>query len=425
MNPLRAIALLLLATPVAKPLTAATAAPPSATPNILLIMADDLGYGDLGCYGGPDIPTPHLDRLAAEGTRFTRAYAYPVCTPTRAALLTGQYAERHGFPGKAVLMGTDNPRFAPAVTFATRLRDAGYRTALIGKWHLGYTHPMLPRDKGFEEFFGHRGGKVDFYKHTDNAQPNGQPEGRHDLWENETEVHQEGYLTDLITERAERFINTADSRPFFLFVSHGAPHYGRKNLWQAPDAYLKKFNAAGQTTGRGVYAAMVSALDDAVGLLLDTLKARGLEENTLVIFMSDNGGDECSRNFPLRGKKATSWEGGLRVPLIIRLPSHIPAGATRDDTLSVLDIAPTLLGYAGVAAPGAAFDVRDLWTALHQNQPMPPAPPLFLADTVIDGPWKLKGRELYNLETDLGETRDVSAQQAEITARLSTLPRPW
>jgi arylsulfatase A-like enzyme len=388
-------------------------------------MADDLGYGDLGCYGGPDIPTPHIDRLAAEGTRFTRAYAYPVCTPTRAALLTGQYAERHGFPGKSVLMGKDNPRFAPAVTFASRLQDVGYRTALVGKWHLGYTPSVLPRDKGFEEFFGHLGGKVDFYQHTDNAQPNGKPEGRHDLWENETEVHREGYLTELITERSQRFLNTADPRPFFLFVSHGAPHYGRRNLWQAPRAYLEKFNAVGQTSGRGVYAAMVSALDDAVGALLADLKARGLEQNTLVIFMSDNGGDDFSRNLPLRGKKATSWEGGLRVPLIVRLPGRVAAGATRDETISVLDLAPTLLGYAGIAAPDAAFDGRDLWQALRDNQPLPPAPPLFLADAVIDGPWKLQGRALHHLEADLGETRDVSAEHPEILARLAALPRPW
>lgn len=428
MKPLRALALLLLAAPAATMLAAPpelTPASPATAPNILLIMADDLGYGDLGCYGATDIPTPHLDRLAAEGTRFTRAYAYPVCTPTRAALLTGQYAERHGFRGKAVLMGKDNPRFAPATTFAARLRDAGHRTALVGKWHLGYTPALLPRDKGFEEFFGHLGGKVDFYKHTDNAQPNGTPEGRHDLWENETATHREGYLTDLITERAQRFLKADDARPFFLFVSHGAPHYGRRGLWQAPDAYLARFDALGRTAGRGVYAAMVSALDDAVGVLLAELKARGLEQNTLVIFLSDNGGDEYSRNLPLRGKKATSWEGGLRVPFIVRLPGRIAAGATRDEAISVLDLAPTLLACAGVAAPDAAFDGRDLWDALRDNRPLPAAPPLFLADAVIDGPWKLHGGALHNLETDPGETRDVSAEHPEVAARLAALPRPW
>jgi arylsulfatase A-like enzyme len=141
--------------------------------------------------------------------------------------------------------------------------------------------------------------------------------------------------------------------------------------------------------------------------------------------MSDNGGDEFSRNRPLRGKKATSWEGGLRVPLIVRLPGRIPADATRDETISVLDLAPTLLSYAGIASPDAAFDGRDLWQALRDNQPLSPAPPLFLADAVIDGPWKLQGRALHHLEADLGETRDVSAEHPEIIARLAALPRPW
>src|SRR5262245_31813363 len=241
-------------------------------PNIVLILADDLGYGDLACFDATDIPTPHIDSIARDGVRFTQAYAYPTCSPTRASLMTGKYAERFGV--SKALMGDDAPEFKAAVTVAQMLHDrAGYATGLVGKWHLGYTDDVNPIRKGFDEFYGFRGGKIDFFTHTDTAQQGPTPEGKHDLWEGEREIVREGYTTELFTARARRFIREhVGKQPFFLYVAHNAPHYAKHGVWQAPDKYLKRFNALGQTQGRDVYRAMVACLDDGVGGLLEELK---------------------------------------------------------------------------------------------------------------------------------------------------------
>lgn len=402
-------------------------------PNVVLIVADDLGYGDLGCFGGADIPTPHIDSIASAGVRFTQAYAYPSCSPTRAALMTGRYAERVGISG--ALMGNDAPRFADAVTVARMLRDrAGYATGIVGKWHLGYTDDVSPTRKGFDEFFGFRGGKVDYFKHTDTAQKNDTPNGKHDLWEGKRPIEREGYTTELFTARARQFIrdHADDSRakPFFLYLAHNAPHYGKRGVWQAPDAYLERFGALGQTQGRDVYRAMVACLDDGVGEILAELEAQGIADDTLVIFISDNGASPPGSNAPLAGWKQGYQEGGVRVPWVARWPGVIPAGSVRDDVVHVIDLAPTLLaaGNAGGNAKPLAkknFDGVNIWSAFVGGSRVPERTIYFSSHGLRKGKWKLLDGQLFDLENDPGETTNLAAQHPDVVKELAESSRAW
>lgn len=397
-------------------------------PNIVLIVADDLGYGDLGCFGVTDIPTPHIDSIARDGVRFRQAYGYPTCSPTRAALMTGRYAERFGVSG--ALMGEDAPKLAGAVTVAQRLRAAGYATGLVGKWHLGYSDAASPTRKGFDTFFGFRGGKVDFFKHTDTAQKGPTRAGRHDLWDGEREVFREGYTTELFTDRARQFIRdhaaAVPARQFFLYVAYNAPHYARKGVWQAPDAYLERFGAAGRTKGRDVYRAMVACLDDGVGGILDELKARQLEADTLVLFMSDNGAQSPGSNRPLAGGKFGFREGGVRVPWLARLPGVIAPGTVRDDVVHAIDFAPTVLALAGVRKePGERFDGINVWPAF-TGGPAAGGRTIYFADRGLrQGDWKLLNGRLYDLAADPGETTDLAAEHPEVRDRLAGELERW
>jgi arylsulfatase A-like enzyme len=399
-------------------------AAPRAKPNVIWIVADDLGYGDLGCYGCTDIPTPHVDALAKQGVRFTSAYAYPTCSPTRAALLTGQYAERFGVTG--ALMGDNPPNFGGAVTVAQMLKDNGYATAAVGKWHLGYTGDVTPLRKGFAEFYGFRGGKIDFFKHTDTAQKNGTPEGKHDFYDNDTEIFPKGYTTDLFTDRACKFLRDHKDAPFFLYLAYNAPHYAKVGVWQAPDDYLNRFGAAGQTKGRGVYAAMVSCLDDGIGKVLAQLHDLGLDDDTLVVFTSDNGGEGAASNRPFSGGKHKFTEGGLRVDQIWRLPGTLKAGAVRADAVHVVDLTPTVLAAVGVTAPaGAAFDGADVWANVKDGTPVP-ARPLYLGNGAIRaGHWKLLDGKLYDVAKDPAEKSDVAAAHPDVVQRLKADLNDW
>lgn len=386
-------------------------------PNIVFIIADDLGYGDLGCFGCKDIPTPNIDRLAREGVKFTDAYAYPVCSPTRAALLTGRYAEHNGVKG--VLMGKDVPAFRDAVTLPQLLQTAGYTTGAVGKWHLGYTIPFTPTHMGFDEFFGFHGGKIDYFKHTDTAQKNGTPEGKHDLWQGDQEIFREGYSTDLFTTAARDFIREHATKPFFLYLAYNAPHYARREVFQAPEDYLKRFGAEGQTNGRGVYAAMVSCMDDGVGRVLDELKAQKLTDQTLVVFISDNGAEGAGSNGPLTGAKHQLNEGGIRVPWVARWPGVIPAGTVSHDVVHVIDLLPTTLGVAGAAVPKSLeLDGINLWSAFLGNAAMPARPIYYGRRGIREGRWKLLDGKLYDLEKDLAERTDVSFEHPDVCARL-------
>ena len=304
-------------------------------PNILFILADDLGYGDLSCYGRPDYQTPHLDRLATQGVRFVNAYsASSVCTPTRCAFITGRYPARTrvgleepltekgdlGDRAKTLGLPVEYP------TIASLLKQSGYHTALVGKWHLGYLPTFGPVQSGFDEFFGIMSGAADFFTHKDMR-------GDPDLYEGKVPVERIGYMTELLTQRAVEYISTRREATslFYLSLHYTAPHWP----WEGPrDLEVSRTlgrEYAGFTAGGSLktYAAMMKSLDDGVGEVLRTLDRAGLSGNTLVIFTSDNGGERFSYNWPFRGQKFSLWEGGIRVPAIVRWPGVVPAGGLR------------------------------------------------------------------------------------------------
>lgn len=317
-------------------------------PNVVVVLADDLGYGDIGSYGVKDIRTPHLDRLAAQGVRLTDAYAAaPVCTPARAALVTGRYPQRSGIEWN---FSRFNVGGAKCLASSERsighvLKRRGYRTALFGKWHLGSAPECRPRAHGFDEFFGFLGGTLDYYSHE-------LGDGEPGLLENDTPVVREGYLTDLITDRAVRFIDAWHGEPFFAYVAYNAPHFPFQPPGRPDDVRRTKEERLAGT--RQDYAAMVESLDAGVGRILAALDRHGLSRDTLVIFASDNGGERLSRNAPLFNGKKTLWEGGIRVPWLMRWPGRIASGTTSRQAAITMDITATILAAAGVDAdPGA------------------------------------------------------------------------
>jgi arylsulfatase A-like enzyme len=319
-------------------------------PNFVFILADDLGYADLGCYGGRASCSPELDRLAAQGLRFTDGYSNsPVCSPTRFALITGRWqyrlragndepiASRHR--GNAVLgLPPDHP------TLPSLLRAAGYRTALVGKWHLGFLPHFGPLKSGYDEFFGPMSGGVDYFTHRDSA-------GHHDLFEGETESPREGYLTDLISDGAVRFIERqrGGAAPFFLSVHYTAPHWPWET--RGDEAVARSIERISHTDGGSVptYLAMIRHMDEGIGRVLRALDATGAAEATLVVFTSDNGGERFSDTWPLVGKKMDLLEGGIRVPYIARWPGRIGAGATTVQHAITMDWPATMLAAAGVS----------------------------------------------------------------------------
>jgi arylsulfatase A-like enzyme len=379
----------------------------------------------LGCFGCKDIPTPNIDSLARDGVRFTDAHSYNVCSPTRAALLTGCYAERNGI--RTVLMGNSVVQFARATTVAKVLRDAGYATGLVGKWHLGYEGNVTPTAMGFDEFFGFHGGKLDYFRHTDSTQKNGTPEGKHDLWEGNTEVFRQGYTTDLFSERAVKFIRDHAQQPFFLELAYNAPHYAITNgTYQAPPAYLKKFSAEkNPNLTRGGYAAMVNCLDDGVGRVMAELRAQKLEAKTLVIFISDNGAEDAGSNGPLSSGKHSNKEGGIRVPWVARWPGVIPPGIVRADVVHVIDLMPTLLAVAQAPPPAVPVDGTNIWCAFVGKAAVPERALCFPPNAIRCGKWKMIGAKLFDLDTDLAEKTDVAAQHPEVCALLSRQLQAW
>lgn len=386
----------------------ATALAAAERPNVVWILADDLGYGDPGCYGG-SLPTPAIDRLAAEGVRATAAYAAPVCTPTRAMMLTGRYAHRYGIGG--VLMGHNAPGFAGARTVAAQLGAAGYATGLVGKWHLGYEAPCRPTDLGFATFFGHLGGKIDYFTYADSAQG-----GRRDLWEGTTpDTTTAGYSTDIFTARAERFIADHAGRPFFLMLAYNAPHYGGAGRVQARPEDEARFASR---AGRAAYAGAVARLDEGIGRVLAALDSAKVAERTLVMFASDNGPGGGGGSTPFSGRKAGGDEGGVRVPLVARWPGRLTAGSRCDQPLHAIDWLPTACAAAGVAAP-ADVDGFDLASALSGAAALPERT-LVLVPRVaaVRGGWKLNDGRLYDLAADPREQRDLAAERPQELARL-------
>ena len=319
-------------------------------PNILFIMADDLGYADLSCYGRPDYETPAIYRLARDGVRFTHAYANSsVCTATRTALMTGRYQYRLAVGLEEPLQGRDVGLPPGHPTLPSLLRELGYHTALVGKWHLGGLPKYGPEQSGFDEFWGIRGGGVDYFTHKH--------KGQADLWDGETPIEEVGYLTDLLATRAIEALERRweEGHPFFLSLNFTAPHWP----WEGPgdEAESRRLDAKDDIDAnfhwdggnQASFAAMVESLDENTGRVLAALERFGLADDTIVVFTSDNGGERFSDTFPLTGRKTELLEGGIRVPAIVRWPGAARPGSTSDEPVMSMDWLPTLLDAAGDA----------------------------------------------------------------------------
>jgi arylsulfatase A-like enzyme len=413
----------------------AAAAAREGKPNIVLILADDLGYGSLGCYGSKQIRTPHLDQLAASGLRLTDFHSSgPMCTPTRAALMTGRYPQRCAWVPDEELSPVfrgqrrENPaqRWAWGIalseqTIAETLREAGYRTGLIGKWHLGYDSRFHPMNQGFDEFRGFIGGAVDHHSHVSIS---GLKEL--DWWDGKEIRNETGYTTDLLTRHAVDFIALHKDRPFFLYLSHTAPHVP-----------LQGRDPAGKTSPAETYKEMIEVLDESVGRISAALCEQGLETNTLLIFCSDNGAAPpggVAANGRLKGKKGSLHEGGHRVPFIASWPGVIPAGSNNAATVMTMDLFPTFTALAGaesaVKAPLDGIDLMPLLKGGNQDKERPLHWLFGRNWAVREGPWKLMGKGgkatfLVNLEADLSEKTNRLEDQREIADELMAIHLRW
>lgn len=417
-------------------------------PNIIIILADDLGYGDLGLYGG-DVPVPALEKMAAEGMRFTDFHSNgAVCSPTRAALLTGRYQQRMGIeiPLNPRDAGLGDVKAKDEVTLAKYLKQAGYYTGILGKWHLGTSNPL---NYGFDEFKGGIHGSGDYFSKITR-------DGNYDWWENDKLVKESDYNTHLITKHAVKFLEEHKGKPFFLYVAQNAIHFPWQRLGDS--VYRKEnfkygsantaFNKLGPHPPpmvREVVQEMIKELDKSVGTILDALRDLHLDDNTLVLFCSDNGGivqysggyDNISSNKPFRGEKGRVYEGGHRVPAIVRWPGRIQEGVICDEAIMTMDLVPTLLELAGFEKNDSRLvnplDGQSISPVLFSHQPMKKRK-LFWAHrnafAVRWGYWKLVVSdngipELYNLKIDVAEKNNIAASNAKITSELMADLERW
>jgi N-acetylgalactosamine-6-sulfatase len=414
-------------------------------PNVVFIFADDLGYGDLGCYGHPVAKTPRIDRLAGEGVRFTQHYANgPECSPTRTALLTGRYQQRAG--GLECAIGTGNVgRYDEAIRLAEKhqlglpanqavlpssLKEAGYTCGVFGKWHLGYEPQFNPINHGWDEFFGYMGGNVHYFNHRELSD-------LHVLFKDRLPVYRKGYMTHLITDSSIDFIERNKEKPFLLYVSHECPHFP----FQGPGDEGKVVDETNWTQPDArAYVAMLEDLDSEVGRLLKALEENNLAKDTLVIFVSDNGGFAKAANMgPLRGAKSSTLEGGIRVPLIIRWPGRIDSGKTNDQVCATFDLTRSILNLAGAKVPAKRLDGIDIIDHLVKQKPSFKRTLYWRGKrgirtwwAVRDGDYKYVRKTegeteewLYNLSKDIGETKDLSQSQPKQLARLRKLLGNW
>jgi arylsulfatase A-like enzyme len=398
-------------------------------PNILVIISDDHGYAEIGVQGCRDVPTPRIDSLAKNGVRFTNGYvSCPVCSPTRAGLLTGRYQQRFGHefnPGPALTADAEFGLSLKETTLAERLKSLGYATGMVGKWHLGYKPEFNPTKRGFDEFFGFLGGG---HPYLGERRGDGNPVMRGTM-----PVEEKEYLTDAFGREAVAFIEKHKSEPFFLYLAFNAVH----NPLEASDKYLKRFESL--QGKRRTFAAMLSAMDDNVGRVLDKLRELKLEEDTLIFFVADNGGptpNTTSRNDPLRGAKGQVYEGGIRVPFIVQWKGQLPAGKVYEQPVIALDIHPTAVAVAGgKLAPEWKLDGVNLLPYLKGERTDAPHRALFWRfgeqHAIRQGDWKLlkvRGAakpELYNLAEDMSEKNDLAEKHPDRVKQLTDAYNAW
>jgi len=395
-------------------------------PNFIFIMADDMGYADLGCYGGRSDCSPVLDRMAADGVRFTNGYANsPVCSPSRFAIMTGRYQHRlrGGFDEPIASAGPHLGLPPDHPTLPSLLRDAGYSTGLIGKWHLGSPPWFSPEKSGYQEYFGFRSGAVDFFTHRSFT-------GAHDLWEGDNEAHVEGYLTDILSERAADFVRRkASDGPYMLSVHYSAPHWP----WETRDdrAEAERIRSLFHLDGGNLetYQRMIHHMDEGIGWILDAVRETGGVDNTLVLFTSDNGAERFSDTWPLVGRKMDLLEGGIRVPYVLRWPARLKAGTVDDRVVMGMDWMPTFLAAAGVEGdPDYPFDGIDVfgpqtqrdvfWRMKYRNQ-----------KAMRSGDWKwlsVDGNEfLFNLGNDERERANLRYREPDRFAAMRRAYFEW
>ena len=384
-------------------------------PNFVLVMADDLGYGDLGCYGSDTIATPNLDALAQRGLRFTDYHSNgAVCSPTRAALLTGRYQQRAGIEGVITANNhRDKGLDLAETTFAEVLKQQGYATGLFGKWHLGYAPEFNPTLQGFDEFVGFVSGNVDYQSHVDS-------QGIADWWTGDHLVPEDGYATQLVTQHGLDFIDRHRDRPFCLYLPHGAPHSPYQGPDDPPVREVGKPGTAKSSRAAGVvYPEMIAAVDDSIGKLVAKLDALDLSDNTLLVFCSDNGPTGPGSAGSLRGKKGQLWEGGHRVPAIAHWPGRIKPGTETAATVLGMDWFPTMAGLARAALPQRPLDGIDASAALFGGE-LPSRKLYWQAGgryALRDGRWKMvlpgvkAQTQLFDLDADLAEANDLSGQE--------------
>ncbi len=421
--------------------------PSSKPPNVIIIYSDDQGAADLNIYGSNDLMTPNLDRLARNGVRFTQFYsASPICSPSRASLLTGRYPQRAGLPNMASskegVAGMPGEQFTMAELFAS----AGYKTAHIGKWHVGYTPQTMPNAQGFDYSFGFMGGCIDNYSHY--FYWNGP--NRHDLWRNGKEIWEPGkFFADLMVEETNTFLSENKNNPFFIYFAINIPHYPLQGEKKWLDYYKNL------PSPRNMYAAFISTMDEKIGLVLQKLDELGLTDNTIIVFQSDQGFSKEERTFGgggsagnLRGSKFSLFEGGIKVPAIISWPGQIPANAVRDQFAANIDWFPTLAAYCNIPLPNRKIDGRSLKPIIESSTTQSPHKEFYWQSqgaksnpqwAVREGEWKLlhspfesekneltpDGLMLVNLTIDSTEHSNEAAKYPDIVKRLQSKYQTW
>ena len=402
-------------------------------PNIVYIVADDLGWKDVGFNGATDIKTPNLDKLAQTGARLEQFYAQPMCTPTRAALLTGRYPNRYGLQTVVIPSVSSYGLAIDEWLLSQALKETGYHTAIIGKWHLGHAdRKYWPKQRGFDYQYGPLIGELDYFTHEEH--------GVLDWYRDNKPVKEKGYTTILLGDDAVKYIDDA-STPFFLYLAFNAPH----TPYQAPQEYIDRYKNIEDPTRR-IYAAMVTCLDDQIGRVVDALDKKKLRDNTLIVFQSDNGGTRNAMfsgvmadmskikipcdNGPYREGKGTLYEGGTRVCALANWQGHIPAGVTVNEMIHVVDLYPTLTKLAGASTEKCKpLDGLDVWDTISEGKPSPRTEIVYNIEpfraAIRQGDWKLIWRtllpssvELYNIARDASEKNNVAAENPDKVTQL-------